>query len=112
AQLSRLTDKEHKIPDRADFSDSSAIENASDNLIVMYRPEYVGVAEVYDPREKTNINSEGKVLIRVLKGRDNGTGDFIINSDIKHFRFWDSGHTYDVNYWASYNTEQFWLNEF
>ena len=112
AQLSRTTDKEHKIPDRADFSDSSAIENASDNLIVLYRPEYVGADKIFDPKENIEVASKGKCLIRVLKGRDNGTGDFLINCDIRYFRFWDQGHTHDINYWSSYNTEQFWLNEF
>lgn len=112
AQLSRDTDKANKIPDRADFSDSAAIENASDNLIVMWRPEYHNVAKVYDPDINEEIESRGKLLVRVLKGRDYGTGDFLINCDMKHFRFWDQMHSFDEDYWERYRNPEFWQAEF
>jgi replicative DNA helicase len=112
AQLSRETDKQHKIPDRADFSDSAAIENAADNLLVLYRPEYHGVSTIIDPETGTEVDSRGKALIRVLKGRDYGVGDFLINCDIKHFRFWDQKHHWDEPYYTQYSNEDFWINQF
>lgn len=112
AQLSRETDKQHRIPDRADFSDSAAIENAADNLIVMYRPEYHGVPTIIDPASGGEIDSRGKMLMRVLKGRDYGTGDFLINCDIKYFRFWDLEQEWDHKYWKDYTNEDFWIKQF
>lgn len=112
AQLSRETDKQHKIPDRSDFSDSSAIENAADNLIVLYRPEYHKIASVVNPETGLEEDSRNKILVRVLKGRDYGIGDFLIRCDIKHFRFWDYNHEWDTEYWSDYHKEDFWLKEF
>ena len=112
AQLSRETDKQHKIPDRADFSDSASIENAADNLIVIYRPEYHNIPTIIDPDTNTEVDSRGKVLVRVLKGRDYGIGDFLINCDIKHFRFWDQTHHFDYEYWKDYTEKDFWMKEF
>lgn len=112
AQLSRETDRKGTIPDRADFSDSSAIENAADNLIVLYRPEYHKVDTIENPETGEEINAHHKMLVRVLKGRDYGIGDFLINCDIKYFRFWDLSHEWDTPYWADYQKEAFWMKEF
>lgn len=112
AQLSRETDKQHRIPDRADFSDSSAIENAADNLLILYRPEHHGVPTIIDPETGNEVDSQHKMLIRVLKGRDYGTGDFLINCDIKYFRFWDLHHRWDYPYYEDYTDEDFWKSQF
>lgn len=112
AQLSREVDKSKRLPDRADFSDSSSIENAADNLIVIYRPEYHGIPTVIDPDTQMEVDSRGKLLVRVLKGRDYGIGDFLINCDIKHFRFWDANHSFEHPYWKDYTDESFWVKEF
>lgn len=112
AQLKRETDKAKAIPDRADFSDSAAIENAADNLVVIYRPEYHGIDSVVNPETGEEVPSRGKMLVRVLKGRDYGIGDFLINCDIKHFRFWDTNQEWSHHYWADYQKEEFWIKEF
>lgn len=112
AQLNRDTDKQNKLPDRADFSDSGAIENASDNLIALYRPEHHGLNTVVNPETGLEIDSKNKMLIRVLKGRDYGTGDFLINCDIKFFRFWDLDHTWEHRYYDEYRNPDFWKREF
>ncbi len=112
AQLNRATDKENRIPDRADFSDSSAIENASDNLIVLYRPEHHNIKTVMNPRTGMEEDSTGKVLTRVLKGRDYGTGDFLMNCDIRYFRFWAEEHEWDTPYHQEYEKESFWIKQF
>jgi replicative DNA helicase len=112
AQLSRETDKQNKIPDRSDFSDSASIENAADNLVVLYRPEYHKIATIINPETGLEEDSTGKMLVRVLKGRDYGIGDFLIRCDIKHFRFWDYNQKYNHEYWLDYSKEDFWLKEF
>jgi replicative DNA helicase len=112
AQLNRGVDKENRIPDRADFSDSSAIENASDNLIVLYRPEYHGIKTILNPETQIEEDSTGKMLVRVLKGRDYGIGDFLMNCDVKHFRFWAYEHDWGTQYHELYNKPEFWINHF
>jgi replicative DNA helicase len=112
AQILRETDKQNRIPDRQDFKDSASIEDASDNLLVLYRPEHHHVATIMDPDIGVEVDAAGKMLVRVLKGRDYGTGDFLINCDIKHFRFWDKNHTFDYEYWHLYNDETFWKQTF
>jgi replicative DNA helicase len=112
AQLNRGVDKENRLPDRADFSDSSAIENASDNLIVLHRPEYHNIKTIMNPRTQIEEESMNKMLVRVLKGRDYGIGDFLMNCDVKHFRFWAEDHDWDTPYWKQYSSRDFWINQF
>lgn len=112
AQLSRGLDKESRIPDRADFSDSAAIENASDNLIVLYRPEYHNIKTIMNPLTQVEEDSTNKMLIRVLKCRDYGPGDMLMNCDVKYFRFWAEEHNFDTEYWKDYSSEEFWLSKF
>jgi replicative DNA helicase len=111
-QLKREVDKSNKLPDRSDFSDSAAIENAADNLVVIYRPEYHNIDLVIDPDTGIEVDSRGKMLVRILKCRDYGTGDVLINCDIKHFRFWDKFQRHDQEYWKDYGTKEFWMREF
>lgn len=111
AQINRSAD-EKLVPDRADFSDSQSIETASDNLLIIHRPEYNGIKTMWDPKEEKEIPSDNKMLIRVLKGRDYGVGDIVVESDVKHFRFHDVNHKWDYQYWKDYESEDFWLNHF
>ena len=111
AQINRSSD-EKTMPERSDFSDSQSIEMASDNLVLLHRPEYNNVKVIKDPDTDTEVNSAGKMLLRVLKGRDYGTGDKLINCDIKHFRFWDQEHEWNQEYWDLYSKEEFWLDYF
>jgi replicative DNA helicase len=110
AQLNRGAD--HKeLPQRNDLADSAAIENASDNLILLHRPEYVGATDITDPDTGIEIPAKHKMLIRVLKSRDYGTGDRLINCDIAYNRFYDLGHTWNFPYWDMYKDKAFWMYE-
>ena len=111
AQINRTADNK-AAPDRSDFSDSQSIETASDNLVIIHRPEYNGIKTMFDPVMEQEIPSDNKMLVRVLKGRDYGTGDFVIESDVKHFRFHDVNHSWDFPYWELYSDEEFWLKHF
>lgn len=111
AQIKRTAD-DKDIPERNDFADSQSIEMASDNLVLLHRPEYNGIPVIQDPLTQENVDSDGKMLIRVLKGRDFGTGDVLINCDIKYYRFWDIAHNWDYEYWKLYQEKSFWMSHF
>lgn len=111
AQINRGAD-EKDIPDRSDFSDSQSIEQASDNLVLLHRPEYNRIETILDPVSRIEIDSTNKMLVRVLKGRDYGTGDSLIECSIKNFQFWDRDHEPNFNYWELYSQRDFWLNHF
>jgi replicative DNA helicase len=111
AQINRSAD-EKAAPDKSDLSDSQAIEMASDNLLIVHRPEHNGIKTMFDPKAGIEIPSEGKMLVRQVKGRDYGTGDYIINSDVKHFRFYDMEDAWDFPYWERYKDQEFWLKHF
>jgi replicative DNA helicase len=111
AQISRSAD-DKDMPDRTHIADSQAIEMASDNLIIIHRPEYNGVETIVDPETQIEIDARGKVLMRTLKSRDYGTGDVLINCDIKYFKFWDLYHERNFNYWELYSKEEFWVEYF
>jgi replicative DNA helicase len=112
AQIKRSAD-DKDMPERNDFADSQSIEMASDNLILLHRPEYNGINIIKDPRTGDDTDSRMKMLIRVLKGRDFGTGDVLINCDIKYYRFWDIDHdSWDYQYWNLYDNKDFWMDHF
>ena len=109
AQINRSADSKD-LPGRDDLSDSQGIEQASDNLIVIHRPEYQGNETItIDGRTET---SKGKAMFRILKGRSFGTGDIITNCDIRSNRFWSLSHTDDFKFWELYDDELFWKKTF
>jgi replicative DNA helicase len=110
AQINRGAD-DKLLPQRNDLADSAAIENASDNLVFLHRPEYVGAQYIAVPGENREVAAEGKMLLRAMKCRDFGIGDRLINCDIAYNRFYDMGHSWDLPYWNMYREEEFWLHE-
>lgn len=110
AQINRAAD-EKGIPTRADLSDSQSIEMASDNLILLHRPEYC-----YEPTIKLpgfeEMDSHHKAILRALKGRDMGIGDMIINCDVRLNRFWNLDMEHETPYWKLYEDKEFWVNYF
>jgi len=111
AQIKRSSD-DKEMPDKNDLSDSQSIEQASDNLIILHRPEYNNIASVKEPRTEEIVSSSGKALLRVLKARDGQTGDILIGCDIKYSRFYDLNLNWDTPYWDMYRKKEFWLKEF
>ena len=106
-QLKRESD-DKEMPGRQDFADSAAIEMACDNLLILHRPEYQGVKVMENPETGETISSDNKGLIRVLKCRSFGTGDFLINITMPYFRFWDFHHPHEFAYWDLYSDQSFW----
>ena len=111
AQINRSAD-DKDMPERNDFADSQSIEMASDNLILLHRPEYNNIRIIQDPDTGATVDSTNKMLVRVLKSRDFGTGDKLINCDIKFDRFWDILHDdWNYPYYKLYSDKNFWMKE-
>lgn len=111
AQLKRSSDQK-SLPERDDLSDSQAIEQAADNLVILHRPEYNGVDMIKDPSSGIEVSSKDKAIFRVLKAREYGTGDLLLACDIKYYRFHDIEHLWDFPYWNMYEDKNFWLRHF
>lgn len=111
AQINRGAD-DKDIPSKNELSDSQSIENTSDNLILLHRPEYNGKPTLYDPDLDMEVSSEGKTVFRVWKSRQYGTGDVVARCDIPRFRFWSQQHTWDYDYSELYSKEEFWKEKF
>lgn len=111
AQIQRASDNKDK-PDRTDLSDSQAIENNSDNLIIMHRPEYLGRAFMDDPISGEPVDSKHKMLFRVLKCRKFGPSEFITGCDVARNRFWSLNLDPSYPYWELYDDENFWKDYF
>jgi replicative DNA helicase len=107
AQINRGADTKD-MPDRADFADSQSIENNSDNLVVIHRPEYNQVSTVRNPKTGEDEDAVGKMMLRILKSRDYGTGDVLLGTDIKRYKFWNLGLGEDFDYRGLYSDENFW----
>lgn len=71
SQLSR--DSRSPIPTKARLRDSGQIEEAADNIILIYRPDK---SNRY-PEPYENVPTDGTALVMVDKGRNTGTSDFI-----------------------------------
>jgi len=76
SQLSRAKDK-RKSPEPilSDLRDSGQIEEAADNVMLIYRPEYYGIHSFEDGGEST----AGKGEIILAKGRNIGTMRFRVD---------------------------------
>lgn len=106
AQISRSSDSKD-MPGRTDLADSQGIEMASDNLIILHRPEYLGNKTI-DMGNNEFIPSEDKAIFRVVKGRNFGIGDMVVNCEARHSRFWSMDHDFGFEYWKMYDDIDFW----
>jgi replicative DNA helicase len=111
AQLQREVDAKSE-PDRANLSDSKSIEDNTDNMVFLHRPEYNNNPLIRNPQTGEDEPSEDKMLIRTLKSRDYGTRDTLINCEIRYFRFWNLGDKWDTDFHHKYTQKKFWLEYF
>lgn len=111
SQINRTSDMKDK-PSRSDISDSQSIEQASDNLIILHRPEHHKIPTMRDPHTGQEMSSEGKMLVLVEKCRDSDMKDEVINCDVGFNRFWSEGMKWDEPYWLLYESGEFWIEHF
>lgn len=111
AQINRGSDNKD-APDRGDLADSQAIEQSSDILALIHRPEYLGKQTMIDPKTKEEIDTRNKALIRIQKGRTFGISDFVVGCDISRYKFWSLDQNENYNYWKLYKDPNFWKEYF
>ena len=109
AQLNRAVDKENRPPTAADFQDSASLEQTSDCLIALHRPEMLDtLCSTEDPASGEMIPNKGKTLMRIIKNRMGFGGDFLLNSDLRYYRYWSLNHEFGFDYNAQYKEPRFW----
>lgn len=111
AQINRSAD-DRDVPQRSDLSDSQSIENNSDNLIIIHRPEYNNILSIKNPSTGEEEDARNKMLFRVCKGRDFGTGDMLLGCEMNKYRFWNLEFGYESKYWENYSDQEFWKKQF
>jgi replicative DNA helicase len=95
SQLSR--NKERPAPTINRLRGSGQIEETADIIILVYRPEHYNLPTFPEPFE--NIESHGKALLNIAKGRNIGTGAIITDFDKTTTSFTDQSDNYaPVNY--------------
>jgi replicative DNA helicase len=109
AQINRGADQ-RDYPEVYDLSDSASIEQASDNVILLDRPEVRGMETIKDPRTGSESPAKNKALLRIVKARETAPGDVIVNCDMSTFRWSDAYHNFDFPYWEAYKDPNFWRN--
>jgi len=85
SQLSRGVDRrEGSRPTLSDLRESGEIEQASDIVMLVYRPEYYGIMQ-----DDSGNNTEGLVDLIFAKGRNIGTGTLPLKFKKEYTRFSD-----------------------
>lgn len=77
SQLSRNKDK--PAPTISRLRGSGQIEETADIILMIYRPEYYSIKKFTEPYEE--IDTADKAMITIGKGRNIGTGNFIVDFD-------------------------------
>lgn len=67
-----------EAPDLSGLRDSGQIEEAADEVWLLYRPEAYG-PEARFPAPFERESTRGRAMIRIAKGRNTGTGEFLCN---------------------------------
>lgn len=111
AQINRTADTK-EYPDVTDLSDSQSIEQNSDTLIILDRPEYRRKELLKHPDTGMEVPAMNKAMLRVVKNREGQVKDYLINCDISRFRFWSENMAFGDDYMSLYKEEQFWRNHF
>lgn len=107
AQINRSADQK-ETPEVSDLSDSQSIEQNSDVVILLDRPEHRRKETITDPELKAEIPSKGKALFRVAKNREGRPMDVLVNCDIARFRFWAIDQIFGEDYHELYKSAEFW----
>ena len=99
SQLSR--EKQNPKPNKNRLRGSGQIEEAADILLLLWRPEEYGISEFSRPFE--GISTKSLAEVTIAKGRNVGTGSFLLNFKAETTSFYD----YDNQYNQDYNPDSF-----
>lgn len=107
AQINRSADSK-EAPDVSDLSDSQFIEQNSDVVVLLDRPEYRRKETMFDPETGGQIPCKNMALFKVVKNREGRIEDYLGRCDIGKFRFWHRDMAFEEDYKALYKKEEFW----
>jgi len=78
SQLNRLAEsRSNKEPHLSDLRESGAIEQDSDRVILIYRPEYYKIESINLNGEE--IDTKGLIIINLAKNRNGCTGELVLH---------------------------------
>lgn len=97
SQLNREQNKKDR-PSLSRLRGSGQIEEAADNVIFIYRPEYHGLDFMED-----ETPSQGRAELIIGKGRNIGTATFVVNFEPHTGRFYEG----DIVYQEHFDPDQF-----
>lgn len=112
SQLTRAQKGETPIPRLSDLKESGDIENAADNVYLIYRPEaFSGKSYKYPDMsvEWSRYSTSGTALLIQAKGRNSGLGECLLgfNAQCTHFYERDSfEEAEEIQDPLSYSSEQ------
>ena len=86
SQLKR--DDNSHVPTLGRLRSSGQIAEASDAVILVYRPEVYGDSNSY-PGEFKSVSTNGTAMIHLAKGRNIGLGKFIVGFDAATTKFYE-----------------------
>ena len=109
SQLAR--DRINPEPTNSRLRGSGQIEEASDMVLLVYRPEVYGLQYTEDGLQ--DKDTHGTALIKVSKGRNTGIFNFLVGFNADHTRFYDLREksssdpiTPNLNFYENSNNEE------
>jgi replicative DNA helicase len=104
SQLSRTTNSNHR-PTKSRLRGSGQIEEAADVVLMIWRPETYDIQEFSDPH--AGIGTEGLAECMIAKGRNIGTGSFLLRFNPETTAFFDYDPRLELSPEFSYNPDEF-----
>lgn len=92
SQLSRPSDGESPVPKLSKLKESGDLENAADNVYLVYRPEWFVGRNLKYPnmsQDWSKYSTEGTGLLIQAKGRNSGLGECLLGFDGPTTRYFD-----------------------
>lgn len=104
SQLSRATTSNHR-PTKNRLRGSGQIEEAADVVLMIWRPETYDIDEFGDPH--TGIGTAGLAECMIAKGRNIGTGSFLLRFNPETTAFYDYDSRMELSPEFNYNPDEF-----
>ncbi len=87
SQLRR--DTQNPVPSDNRLRGSGQLKEAADTVMMIYRPEACDPPVAHYPTPFHKISTKGTALVKVTKGRNVGSLEFIVGFDAKRTKFYD-----------------------
>lgn len=95
SQLKR--DSANPVPNDNRLRGSGQLKEAADTVMMLYRPEACDPPVMHYPSPFNKVSTKGTALVKVTKGRNVGSLEFIVGFDASRTRFYDLGDNVPVD---------------